>query len=709
MKTDYEITEENLGEKRKESHSQTYENLRSALADREMTAGINAILRFLNIRQRIDPSLPLADQLDRAQSEYNIRLQRIELDDDWYNSAVMPMLVEKPDGDYIAVVPDAGGLYRYIGKNSVLTINEAAAKKLTKRAICFYKGMDKGKISVRDFMGFLGKTGTYRDYLIILGACSAAVAAGLFMPWVNSYIFRHIIPSGNMDFFAPSALILSAILTITAMRLLQAMIMNNSLLRINASLQSAVFSRLMSIKPGFFKHFKSGELSKLVMELADLSRILSAQSIIAIISMILSLVYLVQIHSYAPEMFGFVIIISMVLALITVADSIISAKAIRRRNLCVSEMSGFCYEMLSGIEQIKLGGAEHRIMRRWSEKYLNVARNNAHPLIIRYMPVYRFAITIVSTAVIFILGVGLSSSDYIAFSVAYAAYITAISTSTPVVYSAAALYSLYKIAEPMLSAECEDYSSGKNRPDKIEGRISFSNVSFAYSENLPKVIDELSIEIEAGECVGIVGSSGCGKSTLIRLMLGFETPSRGNVYIDGRDLREIDLNYYRSRIGTVLQNAGLFSGDIYSNIAISKPDAGPDEVKRAVELAGLSKDMEDLPMGLHTMITDADNGAMSGGQLQRIMIARAILGQPSILIFDEATSALDNVTQKKIMEAVNGLGCTRIIVAHRLSTIEHCDKIIVMDKGRIADEGTFDELFERNELFRSLTERQKTK
>ena len=229
---------------------------------------------------------------------------------------------------------------------------------------------------------------------------------------------------------------------------------------------------------------------------------------------------------------------------------------------------------------------------------------------------------------------------------------------------------------------------------------------FRYDKDTPYVLNGLSAHIRSGESVGIIGTSGCGKSTLIRLLLGFENANEGSIYIDGFDIRELDLKSYRKKIGAVLQNSGLISGDIYSNITITKLDATMDEVNEAIELAGLSDDIAALPMGVHTPVSQ-ENCTLSGGQRQRLLIARAIISKPSILIFDEATSALDNITQTQITESVNKLKCTKIIVAHRLSTIEHCDRILVMDKGVIVQEGTFDELKSTDGLLKQFIRRQK--
>ena len=206
--------------------------------------------------------------------------------------------------------------------------------------------------------------------------------------------------------------------------------------------------------------------------------------------------------------------------------------------------------------------------------------------------------------------------------------------------------------------------------------------------------------------MAVVGRTGCGKSTLVRLLLGFEKPEKGAVFYGTDDLGDVDPPSLRKQIGTVMQDAGLFQGSIYSNIVITAPQLGLDEAWEAAEAAGIAEDIRNMPMGMHTMIGEGQGG-ISGGQRQRIMIARAIAPKPKLLIFDEATSALDNKTQKQVSESLDAMGCTRPVIAHRLSTIRHCDRILVLDGGKIVEDGTYDGLIEQGGFFAELVERQR--
>jgi ABC-type bacteriocin/lantibiotic exporter with double-glycine peptidase domain len=282
---------------------------------------------------------------------------------------------------------------------------------------------------------------------------------------------------------------------------------------------------------------------------------------------------------------------------------------------------------------------------------------------------------------------------------------SAFASLTGVALSIARIKPILEMAEPILKTEPES-SENKSMVTRLSGSIELSNVYFRYNQNMPYVVNGMNLKIRAGEYIAIVGSTGCGKSTLVRLLLGFETPERGAVYYDGKDISGLDLRSLRRRIGTVTQDGSLFQGDIFSNIVISAPYLTLDQAWEAAEIAGIADDIRAMPMGMQTIISEGQGG-ISGGQKQRLMIARAVAPKPKILIFDEATSALDNKTQKQVSDALDQLRCTRIVIAHRLSTIKNCDRILVLDKGQILEDGTYDELIAKKGFFAELVERQR--
>ena len=366
------------------------------------------------------------------------------------------------------------------------------------------------------------------------------------------------------------------------------------------------------------------------------------------------------------------------------------------------------YSIISGIQKIRLAGAEKRVLAKWLSLYADEAATQYNPpTFIKINSVISTGIGLISNIVLYDLAVrtGITPSGYFAFTAAYSMMMGAFMSLLGVAVQVAQIKPILEMAEPFLKTEPET-AEGKEIVTRLSGRLELDHVSFRYDGDSPYVLKDLSLKIRPGEYAAIVGRTGCGKSTLVRLLLGFEKPEKGAIYYDGRDISSLDLPSLRRKIGTVTQDAGLMQGSIYSNIVITAPEMSMEAAWEAAETAGIADDIRAMPMGMHTIISEGQGG-ISGGQRQRLMIARAIAPKPKVLIFDEATSALDNRTQKQVSEALDKMGCTRLVIAHRLSTIRHCDRILVLDGGRIVEDGTYDELIEKGGFFAELVERQR--
>ena len=304
---------------------------------------------------------------------------------------------------------------------------------------------------------------------------------------------------------------------------------------------------------------------------------------------------------------------------------------------------------------------------------------------------------------VFAVGEPMSVATFIAFQAAYTAFNASLNAIMPVLEQLSVVRPLIENLKPILDAEPE-VAEEKMEADVLSGAFTVKHLSFSYGEGLPEVLHDLSFSVAAGEHVAIVGRSGCGKSTLIRLLPGFELPTSGAIYYDGQDLADLDLPSVRVQMGVVLQNGQLMTGDIYRNI-VGASDLTLDDAWAAAEAAGIADEIREMPMQMQTVVSEGSTN-ISGGQRQRILIAKALAMKPAIVVCDEATSALDNRTQAIVTESLDRLKATRVIVAHRLSTIRHADRIIVLDEGRIAESGTFDELVAKNGLFASFVKRQ---
>jgi ABC-type bacteriocin/lantibiotic exporter with double-glycine peptidase domain len=276
-------------------------------------------------------------------------------------------------------------------------------------------------------------------------------------------------------------------------------------------------------------------------------------------------------------------------------------------------------------------------------------------------------------------------------------------TASTALLGTLAVIPLYEQAKPILTS-LPEVDTAKADPGVLAGDIELEHLVFRYQADGPPVLRDVTIRIRAGEFVAFVGPSGSGKSTLLRLLLGFEVPEAGAVYYDGQELAGLDIQSVRRQIGVVLQNGRLMSGDIFTNITGSSP-ATLDDAWEAARMAGFDEDIKSMPMGMHTVVSEG-GGTLSGGQRQRLMIARAIVQRPRILFFDEATSALDNRTQSIVSTSLDRLQATRIVVAHRLSTIVHADRIYVVEAGRVVQSGTYEQLISQDGLFAELAARQ---
>jgi len=298
----------------------------------------------------------------------------------------------------------------------------------------------------------------------------------------------------------------------------------------------------------------------------------------------------------------------------------------------------------------------------------------------------------------------LGAGKFVAFNAALVSFMATILSLFQMMLSVSIIIPLYERVKPILQT-LPEYDDSKDDPGELNGSIEVSHVSFRYKKEGSLVLDDISLQVQPGEYVGIVGTSGSGKSTLFRILLGFEKPEAGQVFYNGQALGTVDIRSVRRQLGVVLQNGQLMSGDIYTNIVGANIYLTMDDAWEAARMAGMDQDIKAMPMGMHTMISEGA-GTLSGGQRQRLLIARAIVNRPKIIYFDEATSALDNRTQAVVSESMDRLQATRIVIAHRLSTIVKCDRIIVLDKGKVLESGTYEQLMDNGGIFAELAKRQ---
>ena len=708
-----------------EAFAEAFANMASAVTGRKIEASLNndravtkdaidEILRYYHVKSREVPDEigDVNEQLEYLMRPFGIMRRTVTLEEGWYRDAVGAMLgVLRESGRVVALIPTGISGYSYFdydtGKRK--KINHKNQQLFETEAIAFYKPFPLKKISLPSLASYIVLTLSASDFVMIALATLALSLIGMFSPMINKLLFDRVLTSGSVRLLI-AITVFSVCVSISTLLIsaVKNMITARIETKLNISVDAATMMRIMSLPADFFKQYSAGELSNRASQVGVLCKMLASTVLSAGLTSVFSLIYISQIFVYAPALVVPALIIILVTVVFSVVSSLVQMKLSMRRMELSGKEDGMTYALITGIQKIKLAGAEKRAFARWGNLYAENARlAYSPPMFIRLNSVISLAISLAGTIIMYVMAVksGISVADYYAFDTAYGMVSGAFASFAGIALTVAQIKPILNMVKPFFDAVPE-VSDGKQVITRLSGGIELSNVSFRYSENMPLVVDDMSLKIRPWQYVAIVGKTGCGKSTLMRLLLGFEHPQKGAIYYDGRDLERIDLRSLRRRIGAVMQNGKLFQGDIYSNIVISAPWLSQDEAWEAAELAGIADDIRTMPMGMNTIISEG-SGGISGGQRQRLMIARAIAPKPRILMFDEATSALDNITQKKISEALASLKCTRIVIAHRLSTIKQCDRIIVLDNGKIIEDGKYDELIEKNGFFAELVARQR--
>jgi NHLM bacteriocin system ABC transporter ATP-binding protein len=653
----------------------------------------------------------------KKQMEYVLRLaglmaRDVILEGDWYRHASGPMLGYLRDaGISVALIP--GKLSGYYFKDPTTgkkrRIKKKNANLFSRDAMCFYQPLPMKKLGIRDLLSYMNQSVSRGDLILIVLVTLFAVQVGMLEPKIYDLLTGVVLKTRNRNLLigAGSFLLCSAFAAqmINMMRTLLVTRINT---KTSMAVEASVMMRILSLPVSFFRSFSSGELSSRAESINSLCEMILNNILLFGLGSVMSLLYITQIFRYAPSLVWPSIIIILLTLILTLSASFLQVGISRNKMRLNAEEKGMSFAIINGLQKIRLSGSEKRAFTRWGRLYVKCASLEYNPpTFLKLHSVFITAVSLMGTVVLYNLAIetDVSANQYYAFNAAFGRVSGAFLALAKVAISAASIKPVLEMAEPILQTEPEITLEKQPLP-RMNGSIEMSHVSFRYGENLPYILNDLSLKIRSGEYVAIVGRTGCGKSTLVRLLLGFEKPEKGAIYYDRKDLNSLDLSALRRKIGTVMQDANLFQGDIYSNIVISAPELTLDDAWEAAEQAGIAEDIRNMPMGMHTFLSEGQGG-ISGGQKQRLMIARAIAPKPKILIFDEATSALDNKTQKQVSDALDSMGCTRLVIAHRLSTIQHCDRILVLDGGQIIEDGTYEELIDQGGVFADLVERQR--
>ena len=686
----------------------------SFLEGEDVNDAIEALLKYFGIRERTIPAnvRDLEGRLDYLLSSSDIMYRKVTLEEGWHEDAMGVLITNLTEnGAVITVMRDAAGVYSYQDPLTGRTVHvtRAQEKKIGNEAYCFYRPLPLRKITLKDLIQYMASTLSSWDIAAFVMASMAITMVGMILPKLNHILMGEVVTYGSYQLLgAVIGFMFFATVGSFLLAIIKQLLLSRIRVKLSVNVQAAAMMRVLSLPPDFFKKYNSGELSQYLGYMNSLCTTLVDSIFSTAITGVFSLVYLTQIFSYARSLVIPSLVVTVLTLAIGIAANAAQAEINKEQMDLAAKERGLSYALINGIEKIRLSGAENRVFAKWIELYVRDADLKFNPpVIVKMQRVFSAAVTLVGTIVMYYIAVrtGVSVADYYAFNAAYGYISGALAAITSVAMTAATIVPSLELIRPLLDAEPEKHT-GRESVASITGNIELSHVTFRYEKEGRKILDDLSLRIPARQYVAIVGKTGCGKSTLLRLLLGFEKPETGAIFYDRKDIQTLDLGSLRKCIGTVLQEGDLFGGSIFENITISAPNLTLDQAWEAAEIAGIADDIRAMPMGMGTMLQEG-SGSISGGQKQRIMIARAVAPKPRLLLLDEATSALDNITQKQVSEALDRMKCTRVVIAHRLSTIRHCDRILVMDAGKIVEDGTYEQLIELGGVFAELVERQR--
>lgn len=644
--------------------------------------------------------------------EAGIRSRKVALRAGWWREDNGPLLAFRGDGRPAALLPVGGRAYGMsggMGEQSVI-VTERLAAQLRPFAYEVYRPLPYRSLIPKDIVEFLRTPRAMKEVARGLAAGLVLGLLGMCLPAATGLIIDKMLPAAEPgQLFQVMALLMCIAFAGFGFRVTQSMAWLRLFGAWGASLQSATWDRLLNMPVGFYRRYNAGDLASRIGGVSAIFHLLSGWLVSGMSIMLFSMLQFGLLFWYQPGLAWLAVIMTIVYTALFAMLSIRLAKHTKRKTEQEGRVGGLLVQLLANMPKLRVAAAERRAFNRWSGAF---SMQRAHVYRLREsgnrLAVINSAYPILSSLVLFwvisALDIRMSPGAFAAFHAAYATLIGSVVAFCASSIPLFELKPLYERVKPLMEEQPETDASRED-PGDLKGAIELSEVTFRYDGNGPTILDNVSLQIKPGEYVAIVGGSGSGKSTLLRLIIGFEKPERGAVYFDDKDLSGLDLREVRRQCGVVLQNGRLWAGDIAQNIIGQGGEYTMEDAWNAAQLVGMDGEISRLPMGMHTVLSEGA-GSLSGGQKQRILIARSIVHKPRIVLLDEATSALDQKSQEKITTMLRGMNSTRIVIAHRLSTVVHADRIIVMDKGRIAQQGSYGELIRQEGPFARLAARQ---
>ncbi|GAA5611822.1 NHLP bacteriocin export ABC transporter permease/ATPase subunit [Streptomyces platensis] len=629
--------------------------------------------------------------VERIAVSSRIRTRAVRLQGPWWRTNTGPLVGHRAKsgapvallwrrGRYEAVNP-VSGLRMRLGKDN--------ADELEPRAVMFYRPLPERPMSLWRLMLF-SLRGTRTDVRNLALSGLVTVGLGALVPIATGKVLGEYVPSADKSLIVQVSLaVMITSVVSAAFMLLQNLTVLRMEGRIESTLQPAVWDRLLRLPTKFFTERSTGELASAAMGISAIRRVLSGLGPVAVQSTTIGAMNLVLLLVYSVPLALAAVAMLIVIGAVFLAMGLWELRWQRRLVKLGNKLNNQAFQTLRGLPKLRVAAAESFAYAAWAREFARSRELQQKAGRIKNLTTVLNAVYLpVCSLTLFILLAGpargtMSAASFLTFNTSVTMLLTAVTQITGAFISAAAAMPMFEQIKPVLD-EKPEVRGASAQPGTLSGGIEAKKLSFRYTDDGPLVLDDVSLRVQPGEFVAVVGPSGCGKSTLLRLLIGFDKPSSGSVLYDGQDLAALDQAAVRRQCGVVLQNAQPLTGSILDCICGAEAFT-QEEAWAAAEMAGLAEDIKRMPMGLHTMISGG--GAISGGQRQRLMIAQALVRRPRILFFDEATSALDNETQRIVSDSTRKLSASRLVIAHRLSTVMDADRVIVMAEGRIVEQG----------------------
>jgi NHLM bacteriocin system ABC transporter ATP-binding protein len=670
------------------------------------------------------------EPLDAIARASRTRTRRVLLAGAWWKKDCGPLLAYKADGEIpVALLVKGAGQYEVfdpeLKQRVPLTLQRA--EDLAPFAYMFYRSFIDKALKTMDVVRFV-MYGQWRDLIVLFMMAMGSTILGMLVPQATGILIDKAIPDSNQSLLFQIAL---GMLAITFGKTMFEYVQGTALTRVqafmNAHTQAAVWDRLLKVPVSFFRQYSTGDLQSRVSTINQIRQMLSGPVLQSLISGFFALFNLGLLFVYSAQMALVALAIAVLNMIVTTSFAIVSRKQMMKQSSAMGARLGFEVQLIEGISKLRVAGAEERAFATWTQRYRQQTGYTMMTSTVQdAVMLFNTAMSSMSSIAIYALAVmlmtqtqtmgsnpamagaagsmtGLSIGSFLAFNVAFGTFIGGAASLSNTIIDLMDISIMWKRVVPILN-EVPEVSLAKADPGRLKGGVKFDRVSFRYRKEGALTLDRVSIEAKPGEFIALVGPSGSGKSTTVRLMLGFEKPEDGTILYDGQDLAGLDVSAVRRQLGVVLQNGRLNSASIFENISVGAL-VTMDEVWDAARMAGFADDIENMPMGMHTVVSEG-GGNLSGGQRQRLLIARALVLKPKVLIFDEATSALDNRTQAIVSQSLEQMDVTRVVIAHRLSTVLNADRIYVIAAGQVVQQGTFAELIQQDGLFSELMARQ---